>query len=81
MSGRFDSAVKYLMVCGLPSSAMSKSFLVRLGISGAVLVFHVEEQLHDIDVDFQSLGGLLRVVGFLVLAPSGALALAGLAGC
>src|SRR6202040_4154463 len=32
VSGRLVSAVKYLMVCGLPSSLTSKSALVRLGI-------------------------------------------------
>jgi hypothetical protein len=31
--GRSDSAVKYLIVCGLPSSLTLKSFLVKLGIS------------------------------------------------
>ena len=31
VSGRLDSAVKYLMVCGLPSSAISKSSFSSLG--------------------------------------------------
>src|SRR5208283_2434745 len=37
VSGRSDSALKYLMVCGLPSSKMSKSLLFRLGISAPCL--------------------------------------------
>src|SRR5438067_814937 len=37
VSGRSVSFVKYLMVCGLPSSRMVKSSLARLGISAPFL--------------------------------------------
>src|ERR1700693_600225 len=37
VSGRSDSALKYLMVWGLPSSNKSKLSLVRLGISAPCL--------------------------------------------
>src|SRR5579871_4841327 len=43
VSGRFDSAVKYLMVCGLPSSAIEKSSLVRLGIRAPCLSFTLKK--------------------------------------
>ena len=32
-----------------------------------MFVFDVEEKLHYIDIDFQGLGGLLVIVGFLVI--------------
>src|SRR5208282_6399711 len=37
VSGRSDSALKYLMVCCLPSSNRSKLSLVRLGINAPCL--------------------------------------------
>ena len=39
------SAAKYLMVCGLPSSTTSKSFLVRPGISSPCLSFTLKKML------------------------------------
>src|SRR5438093_1148221 len=39
VSGRSDSAEKYLMVCGFPSSRIWKSSLVRLGINAPCLSF------------------------------------------
>ena len=45
VSGWFDSAEKYLMVCGLPSSNTSKSSLVRLGISMPCLSFTLKNRL------------------------------------
>ena len=31
-----------------------------------MLVFDVEEKLHDVDINLQGLSGLLRVIGFLI---------------
>ena len=62
VSGRFVSAVKYFTVCGLPSSRDIEVVLGKVRNERAVLVFDVEEKLHDVDVHLQSLGGLLRVV-------------------
>src|SRR5271166_195314 len=45
VSGWFDSAEKYLMVCGLPSSSTVKSSLARLGISIPCLSFTLKNML------------------------------------
>src|SRR6516162_3406219 len=45
VSGWFDSAEKYFMVCCLPSSKTSKSFLVRLGMSRPCLSFTLKKRL------------------------------------
>ncbi len=65
VSGRFDSAAKYLMVCGLPSSRTSKSVFGQVGNECAMLVFDVEEKSDDVDADFQGFRGRLLVLGFL----------------
>ena len=65
--GRSDSAAKYLMVCGLPSSKSWKSLLVRFGNQPALLVLDVEKELHHVDVDFQGADRLVRLVILVLL--------------
>ena len=57
VSGRFDSAAKYLMVCGLPSSKTVEVVFGQVGDERAMLIFDIEEKSNDVDVDFQGLAG------------------------
>src|SRR5579863_3380531 len=52
VSGKLDSAAKYLMVCGLPSSAIAKLSLVRLGISAPFLSFTLKNNCTMLTLTF-----------------------------
>ena len=66
VSGRFDSAAKYLMVWGLPSSRTVKSSLREVGHQRAVLVFDVEEKPTTFTLTLRVSAGGLLFLGFLI---------------
>ena len=63
VSGWFESALKYLTVCGLPSS---NDFEVGFGESGdqqAVAVLHVKEDVNHVDLRLECLNRFVVLSG------------------
>ena len=59
VSGRSVSALKYLIVCGLPVLEEIEVVLGEAWDQRTMLIFDVEKQLHNFDIDFQRINGLL----------------------
>src|SRR5260221_2002245 len=53
VSGRLVSAVKYFTICSLPSSEISKSSLVRLGMSAPCLSFTLKKSCTTLTFTFR----------------------------